>query len=86
MRTGSCGSSVTLLYATQVFFAIGPGAPTPAHVRRWIEATGEFEALSALAGYAYEHPKIRFPEVSGGEPCFEAEDLATRCCRRPLRP
>jgi MutS domain V len=81
-----------LLYATQVTFAIEAWrADSGPHVRRWIEAAGEFEALSALAGYAYEHPEDPFPEVSGGEPCFEAEGLghpllpAGRCVRNDLK-
>jgi hypothetical protein len=81
-----------LLYTTQITFAIEAWrADSGPHVRRWIEAAGEFEALSALAGYAYEHPQDPFPEVSGGEPCFEAEGLghpllpAYRCVRNDLK-
>jgi len=48
----------------------GPG------IREWLEATGEFEALAALAGYAYEHPADVLPEVCTDTPCFDAEDLA----------
>jgi DNA mismatch repair ATPase MutS len=51
-------------------------------IRGWLDTVGEFEALAALAGYAYEHPADVMPEIS--EPtsgsravaCFEAEDLA----------
>ena len=38
----------------------------------WLEAWAEFEALSALAGYAYENPGNTFPEFSKNEACFEA--------------
>ncbi len=31
-------------------------------IRRWLAAVGEMEALSALAGYAYEHPGDPFPD------------------------
>ena len=65
-----------LLWTTQVAFAIeawrkkyGPS------VRRWLTAVGEFEALSALAGYAYEHPADCFPEFVEGAACFEGEGL-----------
>ena len=66
-----------LLYTTQLAFAVeawrrqaGP------QVRRWIEALGEMEALSALAGYAYEHPTDPFPEFTPAGPAlFEAEAL-----------
>ncbi len=58
----------------------------------WLEAIGDFEALAALAGYAYEHPEDVLPEVyhsmesktgSRGTqevcaetPCFDAQGLA----------
>jgi hypothetical protein len=45
-------------------------------VRRWLATVGEFEALSTLAGYAYEHPADVFPEFAETSPCFEAEGLA----------
>ncbi len=45
-------------------------------IRRWLAAVGEFEALSSLAGYAYEHPSDIFPEFVEASPCFEAEGLA----------
>jgi len=45
-------------------------------VRRWLATVGEFEALSSLAGYAYEHPADVFPEFAQTSPCFEAEGLA----------
>jgi DNA mismatch repair ATPase MutS len=65
-----------LLWTTQVAFAIeawrkkfGPS------VRRWLEAVGEFEALSAFANYAFEHPADPFPEFVEGEACFEGQAL-----------
>ena len=45
-------------------------------IRGWLEATGEFEALAALAGYAYEHPADVLPEMCDETPCFDAEGLA----------
>jgi DNA mismatch repair ATPase MutS len=42
----------------------------------WLRAVGELEALSALAGYAYEHPHDVFPEFSVEEPLFEADQMA----------
>jgi hypothetical protein len=41
----------------------------------WIDAWAEFEALNALAAYGYEHPANTFPDLSDGEPCFEAQEL-----------
>ena len=45
-------------------------------VRRWLSAVGEFEALSSLGGYAYEHPADVLPEFTETSPCFDAEGLA----------
>jgi hypothetical protein len=59
-------------------------------VRGWIAALGELEALSDLAGYAYEHPCDVFPEFTAEAPRFEAEGLAhplipeTRAVRNDL--
>jgi hypothetical protein len=71
-----------LLWATQISFAIeawrrqhGPA------VGRWLAAVGELEALCALAGYAYEHPRDPFPEILEEGPEFDGLDL-----RHPLRP
>jgi hypothetical protein len=47
----------------------------------WMDAWAEFEALSALGGYAYEHPADEFPELLEGEARFEASEL-----RHPLLP
>jgi hypothetical protein len=45
-------------------------------VRRWLVTVGEFEALSSLGGYAYEHPADVFPEFTETSPCFEGQGLA----------
>jgi MutS domain V len=45
-------------------------------VREWVEVAGEVEALTALAGYAYEHPEDIFPEFVERGPCLDAEALA----------
>jgi len=44
-------------------------------VRAWIAALGEIEALASLATFSYEHPDFAFPEVTNGEPMFEAGGL-----------
>jgi hypothetical protein len=41
-------------------------------LRRWLNAVGEIEALSSLAGYAYEHPCDVFPEFTAESPCVNA--------------
>ena len=52
-------------------------------IRGWLSAVGEFEALAALSGYAYEHPADVMAEIrEGHEPgratraVFDAEGLA----------
>ena len=44
-------------------------------VDRWLAAVGEIEALSSIAGYAFEHPDDPFPELIEDRICFEANDL-----------
>jgi hypothetical protein len=50
-------------------------------IRGWLEAAGEFEALTSLSGFACEHPGYAFPEMVAGGPLFQAESLA-----HPLMP
>jgi DNA mismatch repair ATPase MutS len=45
-------------------------------VRRWLEAMGAMEALSSIAGYAFEHPADPFPEFAEESPWLEAEGVA----------
>ena len=45
-------------------------------IRGWLSAVGEFEALSALAGYAWEHPANVMPEFVEERACFDATGLA----------
>ena len=66
-----------LLPGTQLTFAFerwrvrfGP------NVADWLEVLGTMEALSALSGYAFEHPEDPFPEIVEDGPCFDARGLA----------
>lgn len=45
------------------------------HIRGWLEAVGEFEALTALAGYAFEHPLDVLPEFVAHGPLFDAKEM-----------
>ena len=49
-----------------------------AAVPGWLQRVGEFEALSTLGTYAYEHPTDVYPELvdANGPPVYEAEALA----------
>ena len=86
--------SCLLLWGTQFAHAIeswraaaGPAVP------RWLAAVGEFEALAALAGYAWEHPEDPFPEIveETAGPRFDAEALGhplispATCVRNDVR-
>ncbi|HTV23396.1 MAG TPA: DNA mismatch repair protein MutS [Polyangiaceae bacterium] len=41
----------------------------------WLEALGEWEALSSLAGVAYDNPDFSFPEIVAERSVFEATEL-----------
>jgi len=81
-----------LLWTTQTCFAIEAWRNAyGGSLRGWLTAVGEFEALSSLAGYAFEHPKDPFPEVCDGEAAFEGIGLGhplipeDRCVRNDVR-
>ncbi len=42
---------------------------------RWLSAIGEFEALTALACYSFEHPHDPFPELTEGTPLLDAGQM-----------
>jgi hypothetical protein len=44
-------------------------------VRLWLGAVGQFEALSSLAAYKYEHPEDVFPAVVEGTAVFAGDGL-----------
>jgi len=54
-------------------------------IRRWLDATAELEALSSLAGHAYEHPAEPFPEILDLGP-DRAAVLRGEALRHPLLP
>jgi hypothetical protein len=46
-------------------------------LRHWVDAIGEFEALSSLAGYSYEHPNDPFAElIESADSVFDATEVA----------
>ncbi|HEY3862634.1 MAG TPA: AAA family ATPase [Verrucomicrobiae bacterium] len=48
-----------------------------ARIGEWLEALGEMEALSSLAGYACEHPEDVFPKLGdSASPIIDAQGLA----------
>lgn len=61
------------------------------NIRGWLAAVGEFEAVTALAGYAFEHGEDVFPEFAINGPVFDAKELvhpllpAAKAVRNDLR-
>src|SRR5262249_61009827 len=65
-----------LLIPAQLALAIeGWRRHAGAKIPRWLDAVAEIEALSSLAGYAYERPNDPFPELVEGEVIFDGESL-----------
>jgi hypothetical protein len=70
------------LWTTQLGFAIEAWRRRyGSRIRQWIEIAGEFDALCAMAGFAYEHPEYTFPEIEDDGPYVEGHEL-----RHPLVP
>jgi hypothetical protein len=70
--------SYLLLWGTQFASAIEAWrAESGPAVAGWFAAVGEFEALCALAGYAWEHPDDPFPAVASADRAarFDGEGL-----------
>jgi hypothetical protein len=56
--------SLPLMWGTHVAWAIESWRRRHGRsIRAWLGAVGEFEALSSLSGYRYEHPADPFPEI-----------------------
>src|SRR5215216_4764309 len=75
--------SLPLLLGTHLAWAIerwrtGHGR----HIRAWLLAAGDFEALASLSAYRYEHPADPFPTIAAGAPAH----LDGRSLGHPLLP
>jgi len=69
-------TSLLLLGGTQLCMAVEQWRiEHRAALRGWLDAWAEFEALNALANYAYENPENTFPDFSTEGARFEAEGL-----------
>jgi hypothetical protein len=80
-----------LLFTTQLAFRVEAWRQSSGgQIGRWLQVVGEMEALSALAGYAYDHPLDPFPELNDEGPLFEGEALghpllpSPRCVRNDV--
>jgi len=73
-------ASLALAFGTQLVLRMeGWRALYQEHLRSWIDAWGEFEALQSLASYAYEQASNTFPEFLEGPAKLQATLL-----RHPL--
>jgi hypothetical protein len=67
---------VLMFWSAQcVFIAEGWQQEFGPHIREWLDAVGEFEALTALAGYAFEHPRDVLPQFAEKGPLFETQGM-----------
>ena len=67
---------VLMFWSAQfVFLAEGWQQEYGPHIRGWLAEVGEFEALTALAGYAFEHPGDVLPEFVERGPLFDAKEI-----------
>ncbi len=81
-----------IFWGTQLALAIEAWrAACGPRLRAWLLALGRFEALSSLAGHAFEHPADPFPELLAEGPLYEARGLThpllpeARAVRNDLR-
>ena len=59
--------ALVLLWGTHLAWAVEAWrARHGAHVRQWLDTVGEFEALSSLSAYRFEHPADPFPDIADG--------------------
>jgi hypothetical protein len=69
--------ALLLLWGTQLAWAIEIWRrQSGTSLSEWVAVAGEFEALSSLAGYAFEHPADPFPHIVTGGPVVEGIALA----------
>lgn len=68
--------AAALLWGTHLAWAIeGWRRRHGAGVRHWLQTVGEFEALSSLSAYRYEHPDDVWPEIVSGGAAFDGTAL-----------
>lgn len=65
-----------LMWGTQMAYAIEAWRAKAGHaIGTWLKVVGQFEALCALAAYAYENPEDPFPEIVTDGVCYDGEGL-----------
>jgi hypothetical protein len=83
--------SLLVAAGTQLVLAIERWRAThQEQLKEWIDIWAEFEALNAIACYAWENPSDTFPEFINGSTMFEAQSLghpmlpSDKCVRNDL--
>ena len=65
-----------LLWGTHLAWAIEAWRRVHgAHVRSWLRTVGEFEALSSLSAYRFEHPDDVWPDIVEGGATFDGASI-----------
>jgi len=65
-----------LLWGTHLAWAIEAWRRVHgAHVRSWLRTVGEFEALSSLSAYRFEHPDDVWPDIVEGAATFDGASI-----------
>ena len=86
--------SMPFLWGTHVAWAIEAWrARHGRHIRAWLDAVAEIEALSSLSAFKFEHPSDPFPSIvtDGTSALFDGADVghplipAARCVRNDVR-
>jgi hypothetical protein len=68
--------AAVLLWSTHIAFAVERWRrESGQELVGWIAAVGTFEALSSLAGFAFENPAYTMPEIVEKGPLFDAQRL-----------
>ena len=68
--------AAAFLWGTHLAWAIESWRRTHGHqVGAWLRIVGEFEALSSLSAYRYEHPGDTWPAIVDGSAQFEATTM-----------
>jgi hypothetical protein len=64
--------AAALLWGTHLALAIEAWRRTHgSHVRTWLSTVGEFEALSSVSAYRFEHPDDAWPDIRAGAATFD---------------
>jgi hypothetical protein len=76
-----------LMWDTHLAFAVNRWqAAHGSHVAGWLRIVGEFEALSSLAAYSFEHPDDPLPEISEHPHSGSAAHFEGTALGHPLLP